>query len=158
MVIDPFETAIAAILKAEGGYSQNPDDPGGATNYGISQRSYPDVDIVGLTEVGAKAIYRRDWWDKYGYGQLPNPIGMLLFSLAVNMGPATAHGLLARALSDLRQPVQGDGTFGPVTIKSANDYRYPDVVVGLLRGGAIERYRRLGKPMFLAGWVRRAMA
>ena len=156
--MDNFETAVMLILKLEGGHHIDKNDPGGETNFGISHRSYPDVDIKGLTEAGAKAIYRRDWWDKYGYGQLPGPIGVLLFSLSVNMGPITAHGLLARALSDLRLPVQGDGTFGPVTIKSANDYQYPDVVVGLLRGGAIERYRRLGKSTFLAGWVRRAMA
>ena len=46
------------------GYVNDPKDPGGETNYGISKRAYPDVDIKNLTEDGAKDIYKRDYWDK----------------------------------------------------------------------------------------------
>lgn len=155
---DQYARAIALVLRLEGGETNDPDDPGGRTKYGLTQRTYPALDFDSLTETRAKAIYKVDWWDKYGYGQLPANVAVLLFQLAVNMGPHQAHSLLQRALADIGLPVQTDGMLGPVTIRSAHDYKYQDVLEMMIRAGAIERYRRLGKPKFLAGWVRRAMA
>lgn len=152
------DRAIALVLRLEGGETNDPDDPGGRTKFGLSQRSYPDLNFDTLTESQATAIYRRDWWDKYGYAALPGGLAVLLFQLAVNMGPANAHGLLQRALGDLAVPVAADGVLGPLTIQAATNYPNPDVLELLVRAGAIERYRRLGKPTYLAGWVRRAMA
>ena len=60
-----FDEIIEVVLHHEGGYVNDPKDPGGETNYGISKRAYPDVDIKNLTEDGAKDIYRRDYWEKY---------------------------------------------------------------------------------------------
>jgi lysozyme family protein len=57
-----FDQAVEFVLGHEGGYSNDPNDPGGETNFGISKRSYPDVDIKNLTREGAKEIYRRDFW------------------------------------------------------------------------------------------------
>lgn len=153
-----MQRAIDLVLKLEGGETNDPDDPGGRTKYGLTQRTYPHLDFDMLTESQARAIYKIDWWEKYGYDRLPASIAVLLFQLAVNMGPSSAHMLLQRALADVGMPVQADGKLGPVTIQSTHAYRYPDVLASLLRAGAIERYRRLGKPRFLAGWVRRAMA
>ena len=152
------DRAITLVLRLEGEETNDPDDPGGRTKYGLTQRTYPEIDFNALTEIQARAIYKVEWWDKYGYAQLPGAIAVLLFQLAVNIGPATAHSLLQRALADLGLPVQTDGILGPVTVKSAHDYQYPDVLEMMIRSSAIERYRRLGKPRFLAGWVRRAMA
>jgi lysozyme family protein len=150
--------AIALVLRLEGGETNDPEDPGGRTKFGLTQRTYPDLDFDTLTEAQAIAIYRVAWWEKYGYGQLPANLAVLLFQLAVNMGPTQAHSLLQRALADAGLPVQTDGILGPVTITSAHDYPYPDVLEMMVRSGAIERYRRIGKPRYLAGWVRRAMA
>lgn len=150
--------AIDLILMLEGGETNDPDDPGGRTKFGLTQRTYPKLDFDTLTEGQARAIYKVDWWEKYGYGQLPVPLGILLFQLAVNMGPHAAHSLLQRALADVGLPVQTDGKLGSVTIRSAAEYKHPDVLTLLVRAGAIERYRRIGKPKYLAGWVRRAMA
>lgn len=150
--------AIALVIRLEGGETNDPDDPGGRTKFGLSQRTYPRLNFDTLTEEQAREIYKQDWWDKYGYAHLPAALAVLLFQLAVNMGPVTAHSLLQRALADVGLPVAADGRLGPVTIKAAREYRAPDVLELLIRAGAIERYRRLGKPKFLAGWVRRAMA
>ena len=51
-----FDEIIDVVLHHEGGYVNDPKDPGGETNYGISKRAYPDVDIKNLTEDGAKDI------------------------------------------------------------------------------------------------------
>ncbi len=57
-----FDTAVTKTLIHEGGsrVTDDPDDRGGLTRYGISQRSYPDLDIRNLTEDQAKEVYKRD--------------------------------------------------------------------------------------------------
>ena len=55
-----FEEAMTFVLHYEGGYVNNPHDPGGETNYGISKRQYPDLDIQAITPSQALGIYRRD--------------------------------------------------------------------------------------------------
>ena len=57
-----FEQAVSVIFKHEGGYANNPNDPGQETNWGISKRSYPEEDIYNLTKERAKHIYLRDYW------------------------------------------------------------------------------------------------
>jgi len=59
-----FNQAIEKTLVNEGGYINDPLDAGGKTKFGISKRSYPDVDIKNLTVDGAKSIYKKDYWDK----------------------------------------------------------------------------------------------
>ena len=55
-----FEPAVEKTLRWEGGKTT---DTGGFTNFGISQKAYPGLDIEHLTRDGAKAIYRRDYWE-----------------------------------------------------------------------------------------------
>ncbi len=57
-----FTKAVEVVLRREGAFCDQPADRGGKTNYGISQRQYPDLDIANLTEEQAIAIYRRDYW------------------------------------------------------------------------------------------------
>ena len=57
-----FHDCIAHVLAAEGGLVNDPKDPGGVTKFGISQRSYPALDIRALTLDDAKTIYQRDYW------------------------------------------------------------------------------------------------
>lgn len=57
-----FEPAIEIVLDNEGGYVNDPKDPGGETKFGISKAAYPNVDIANLTVDQAKEIYRKDYW------------------------------------------------------------------------------------------------
>jgi lysozyme family protein len=61
-LMSDFEQAVEFVLGHEGGYSNDPNDPGGETNFGISKRAYPNVDIKNLTRDGAKEIYLHDFW------------------------------------------------------------------------------------------------
>ena len=61
-----FDDAFEALMAHEGGYANDPRDPGGETKYGISKRAYPAVDIRNLTLEAAKAIYKRDYWRPVG--------------------------------------------------------------------------------------------
>ena len=92
-----FEAAVADVLGEEGGYVNNPADPGGETNWGISKRAYPNVDIKNLTRDDAKAIYLKDYWQPlqpYGLSPLLQKIA---FECAVNQGLERCKTLLASA-------------------------------------------------------------
>lgn len=85
-----FENAVAFVLHHEGGYVNDPKDPGGETKFGISKRSYPNEDIANLTVDRAKEIYKRDYWVKAGCDALSDPLALVHFDTAVNCGLGTA--------------------------------------------------------------------
>ena len=105
-----FDKAFQLTVGLEGGYSNNPADPGLETKYGISHRAYPDIDIKSLTLDQARDIYRRDYWQAASCDSMPERIGHLVFDCAVHHGVKTAIKLLQRALK-----VADDGEFGPIT-------------------------------------------
>ena len=105
-----FDKAFALTVGVEGGYVNDPSDPGGETKYGISHRAYPDIDIKALTLDQARDIYRRDYWQAASCDSMPERIGHLVFDCAVHHGVKTAIKLLQRALK-----VADDGEFGPIT-------------------------------------------
>jgi lysozyme family protein len=92
-----FEECVEIILKHEGGYTNNPNDPGLETKYGISKKSYPNEDIKTLTYLQAKEIYRRDFWEKLGVHNLPETHRLMYFDCAVNQGPGRAKALYDQA-------------------------------------------------------------
>ncbi|MBX3014840.1 MAG: hypothetical protein KF832_25190 [Caldilineaceae bacterium] len=89
-----WERALAFVLRWEGGHVQDPQDPGGETNMGISKRSYPHLDIAQLTRDQAVAIYQRDYWQASGADQLAWPMALMHFDTAVNAGVDRANQLL----------------------------------------------------------------
>lgn len=89
-----FDVAVAKVLAHEGGFTPGlPDDPGGATNMGISQRAYPDVDIKSLTVDAAKAIYLKDYWKPYMEQEIDQRLANCALDCAVNQGPSVANRL-----------------------------------------------------------------
>ena len=146
-----FHRCIDRILAEEGGLSDHPADPGGLTNYGISQRAYPTLDIAALTLNDAKALYRRDYWQVLHGDQLPDGLDLLLLDCAINQGPATAIKLLQRALR-----IRDDGIIGPETLNAA-----AAAMPGLLDAFAAERALRYecnpNELRFGRGWYRRLL-
>jgi lysozyme family protein len=118
-----FEQAFAYIIGNEGGFTNNPADPGNwtggkpgegeckGTKFGVSAKAYPDLDIANLTLDEARAIYKRDYWDKISGDRLPPPLALLAFDTAVNNG----LGRAARWLQAAAGTVQ-DGVIGPATL------------------------------------------
>ena len=104
-----FNEAIERVLSHEGGYVNNPADPGGETQWGISKRSYPNVDIKALTRSQAVEIYRRDFWGAVNADDMPDGVAYQTLDFAVNSGVGTAIRYMQRALgvaSLLVQPVR----------------------------------------------------
>ncbi len=160
-----FARAIARLLGDEGGYVDNPADPGGATKFGITKREYPDLDIAALTRADAVAIYYRDWWQRYRYSGLPGSIGAKLFDLAVNIGPDHAVRCLQCALRACGRRVIEDGVLGRETtaaVGAANQLAMLAALRSEAAGyyrvlAALERGRRAdGDREFLDGWLNRA--
>lgn len=106
-----FEHAFAQVVGHEGGYANDPRDPGGETRFGISKRAYPQLDIAALTLEDAKAIYWRDYWLRAQCNNMPVGLAFDVFDFAVNSGIGTAIRHLQRALGLVE-----DGLVGPVTV------------------------------------------
>jgi lysozyme family protein len=87
-----FQTAVALVLKHEGGYEPpGTGDPGGETNFGISKRAYPNLDIKNLTRDDAIAIYQRDYWTPHMASQDDQHLANCLLDAAVNQGSGAAE-------------------------------------------------------------------
>ena len=115
-----FSEAIAIVLKHEGGYVNDPDDPGGETNYGISNRSYPKYDIKNLTEEDAKDIYKQHYWDVSKVEKLKDELRLDYFDMCVNMGQRTAVKCLQKATNNAPgKMIAVDGRIGPNTIRES---------------------------------------
>ncbi len=82
-----FDAAFAIVVGIEAGYTPGlPGDPGGETKFGISKRAYPNVDIAKLTLDEAKALYRRDYWDRAGCESMPWNLAVCALDCAINQG------------------------------------------------------------------------
>lgn len=153
-----FEQAIVPVLQHEGGYVNHPNDPGGETNFGISRRSYPGLDIENLTQEEARAIYRRDFWLPIrGEDIRSQDVASNLLDFAVNAGVGRASKAIQRLVG-----VAQDGKIGPVTLAAINgqDGLNLNLRLALLR---IEFYTELAAKRaefrsFIVGWVRRALS
>ena len=157
-----FDLALKHVLKFEGGYSDHPEDPGGATNFGITigvlgeYRGAPVTkqDVRSLSLAEAARIYRTRYWNAVSCDQLPAGVDLAVFDCAVNQGVGRAARFLQTAAR-----VKTDGVIGPVTlnaVKAAN----PDK---LLREFMAQRMRSYGLlrslfGTFGLGWSRRLMA
>lgn len=101
MVQEQFLRAFDLVIGSEGGYVNDPKDPGGETKWGISKRAYPHLDIKNLSRDDVKPIYYTDYWQKLGLDSQPWKIAYPAFDTGVNLGVFAASGLLKTAL---RQP------------------------------------------------------
>ena len=108
---EQLELWLVRIIGHEGGEVNDPRDPGGHTKWGISQRSYPDLDIGALTVQDAAAIYLSDFAVPLKLWRFDDGVAFQLFDFAVNSGPRTAIRQLQQAVG-----VDDDGIIGPDTL------------------------------------------
>ncbi|MVA23225.1 glycosyl hydrolase 108 family protein [Agrobacterium vitis] len=132
---DEFKRSVAQVLGSEGGYSNRSkkDDPGGATNLGVTQAVY-DVyrrsigakpqSVKFLVRAEAENIYRGRYWALVKADQLPAGVSYVVFDGAVNSGPAQSAKWLQRALG-----VPDDGLVGPATIAAAKAHTNHDALI-----------------------------
>jgi lysozyme family protein len=125
------EAIAEEIVRREGGYVNDPDDPGGATNFGVTigtmRRLGLDLDGDGdvdtsdvkrLTQAQARQIFVDHYFKRPRIVELPEPLQASVFDMYVNAGP-NAVRILQRLLNDMGQRISVDGGIGPQTIEAA---------------------------------------
>lgn len=149
-----FDLAVEKTLKWEGGKTT---DTGGFTNFGISQNAYPNLDIEHLTRDGAKAIYRRDYWDALALDKVGDQASAAaMFDFAVNAGLSRARTEAQAAL--LAAGIASDK--GAALVDSMN--RMGAAFASALTNRRIAFYRGLAAKnpskygQYLTGWEKRA--
>ncbi|MEM8979812.1 MAG: holin-associated N-acetylmuramidase [Pseudomonadota bacterium] len=121
------------IIAREGGYVNDPDDPGGATNYGVTIHTMRalgldldgdgDVDardVQALSQSQAEEIFVRNYFEKPGISALPSALQASVFDMYVNAG-ANAVKILQRLLRDMGHRLSSDGVIGPQTVRAADN-------------------------------------
>lgn len=119
------------IVAREGGFVNDPDDPGGATNYGVTIATLRGLefdvdrdgdvdvdDVIGLTKDDARSIFVRHYFERPSLDLLPEPLQATVFDMYVNAG-ANAVKILQQLLRDMGHQVDVDGVIGPQTAASA---------------------------------------
>ncbi len=162
---DNFNTCLAFTLREEGGYSDDPADPGGATNMGITLATYrrwsddPDlgtVQVQDMTERTARAIYRSLYWNPLRADALPVGVDLSVFDMGVNAGIWGSARLLQRCLGFVGEEV--DGCIGPETLAAVAKHNARSLVDDLAERQAAY-YRSLSDfPTFGRGWLNRTQA
>lgn len=121
-----FDLCLDEVLRHEGGYADHPNDPGGATNMGITRKTLarwrkvspwwdlPKSAVKAMARSEAATIYRASYWDVSRAGSLPAGVDLALFDFAVNSGPYRAIRSLQSVLG-----VVADGRVGPLTLDAA---------------------------------------
>lgn len=149
-----FDTAFDILMGFEGGYVNNPNDPGGETNWGVTKSEAITNGYFGqmkdLPVAFAKQIYWQKYWGKIQADQLPDLLRYPVFDAAVNSGPAQAVKWLQRAAG-----VTDDGIIGQKTISAVNALSADVVLRKMLSQRLIFMTSLPQWPTFSKGWARR---
>ncbi len=121
-----FLECLDFVLEREGGYVNNPHDRGGATNKGITQKTYDDYrtrkglnrqPVLGISAEELQEIYYSMYWLPAACDHMPAPVDIVVFDTAVNSGPGRAVKFLQRLVN-----TKQDGAFGPKTLAAISQY------------------------------------
>ena len=160
---DYFPTILGFTLGAEGGLSDDPRDPGGLTNLGLTlpdltrwmgHTASPD-DVRALTPDTAAPIYRSLYWLPVNGPRLPPALALMVFDHGVNRGIRTSGRLLQRVVG-----AEQDGMIGPQTLTAVTVAVYTGAasVLASLHDVQTADYIALGNPVFERGWLARCDA
>jgi lysozyme family protein len=156
---DNFTQCLALVLKHEGGFVNNPKDPGGRTNFGVTQKVWEswighpvaEADMRALKPQDVSPLYKTNYWDKIGGDSLPLGIDYATFDMAVNSGVARA----AKTLQQVLGVTPTDGKIGPATLRACEEANPRQIATAICEARlaflqSLPTYDTFGK-----GWSRR---
>jgi lysozyme family protein len=153
-----FARALSLVLKHEGGWSDHPSDPGGATMKGVTLENFRRFvkpggtkdDLRRITDAQVAEVYRRFYWNAVKADQLPDGVDYAVFDFAVNSGPSRSAKYLQKIVGVSQDGVVGPQTLAAVKARSASEIiiRLCDDRMTFLRG--LRTWSTFGK-----GWGRR---
>ena len=154
-----FFKSLEIVLKHEGGFVDHPEDPGGATNKGITHKTYSDFlgrpledvsELKNIPDEHVQQIYKDGYWNRVKADQLSSGVDFCVFDWAVNSGPGRAAKALQKAVM-----VTQDGAIGPMTLAAVEE-ELPEEVIEKITKEREEFYRSLRTfDTFGKGWLRR---
>lgn len=160
------EIAIKRVLEHEGGFGDDPRDPGNwtggaqgvgelnGTKYGISAAKFPDLNIRNLTEAEAIKIYRELYWNKCSCDSLPPALAVMTFDAAVQHGADKeshdAPAMLQRSLGAIP-----DGNIGPKTLEAANKLDVKKSLRNFFVERVIHYSNNRNWTVYKQGWMKR---
>lgn len=165
-----FEHSIGFTLKNEGGYVDNPNDSGGATNFGITIGEYEAyfgspataAEIKAMPLFVAKEIYKAKYWSTMRLDEVVSQgVATAIFDMGVNFGPFVATKMAQEACNKYAPPtVSVDGVLGPMTIQAINLIN-PKMFIGTFAGIVKAHYSAIvaANPkdhVFYKGWMARS--
>jgi lysozyme family protein len=157
MTASNFAASLKLVLESEGGNDDDPQDHGGRTSRGITQREYdawrrekglPILDVWQAPQEDIDTIYHDEYWEPY-CDAMPTGVDYIYFNNAVLDGPHRATILLQQAIG-----VTADGRIGPVTRQAVLNAN-PSATIIKLSDASYAFYRGLHQPRFLKGWLNR---
>jgi len=154
-----FFKSLEMVLKHEGGFVDHPDDPGGATNKGITHKTYSDFlgrpledvdELKNIPEEHVQIIYKQGYWDKVKGDNLPSGVDFAIFDWAVNSGPGRAAKALQKAVG-----ATADGAIGPKTLAAVEAADAAEIIKAVADDReafykSLRTFNTFGK-----GWLRR---
>lgn len=166
-----FDIFLPILLRFEGGYVDNPNDPGGETNKGITMKTFSNcshallgiaptsANLQALTDAQAGIIYKTNYWNTMQGDSFPlQDLANIVCDFYVNAG-THATSLLQTVMNGLGANLVVDGVLGPASIQALTGLDQV-TVYEQYRQGRINYYQQLGVkyPMFLQGWLNRVDA
>lgn len=154
-----FEFALKQVLKHEGGFVNNPKDPGGMTNLGVTKAVWDkycghvstEAEMRALTPEVVAPLYKAQYWGQLG-DNLPKGVDYLYFDFAVNAGPSRAAKTLQTALG-----VVPDGIIGPKSLEAIKNAD-PVALIDKFTNAKEAFYKSLPTfETFGKGWMRRVI-
>lgn len=156
-----LKVALDHIRQFEGGFVWDKDDPGGATNMGITLATFRRYekqnatvsDLRRMTWETASALYEHAYWNAVKGSELPAGLDLCVFDMAVNAGPSLAIRLLQRIVEEPADVVMGYPTMAAIVSRD------PVLLIQKYLAIRLEYYQKLkGWQRFGRGWTRRANA
>ena len=154
-----FFKSLEMVLKHEGGFVDHPEDPGGATNKGITHKTYAEFlerpledvnELKNIPDEHVQVIYKRMYWDKIKGDELPSGVDFCIFDWAVNSGPGRSAKALQSSVG-----ATTDGAIGPMTLAAVAS-KDPKEIIEDIHKKRQDFYQKLKTfDTFGKGWTRR---
>ena len=163
MVSDRFKQIVEITLFREKEEADNPEDPGGYTKWGISSKSYPNIDLHALDRDGAIEIYYNDFWKNPRIDAInDNDVAQKIFDCGVYMGSRRMVQILQKSINDTQRyglPVLDiDGLLGFKTECAANIHPSPKYLLERIKVRTVRKICTFKKRESFFGWIIRAIS
>jgi len=152
-----FQPSLDLVLKSEGGFVQDPEDSGGATNLGVTIKAWSEYlgravnvkEMKELTPLMVKPFYKEKYWNPAGCDAFAKGVDYAVFDFAVNAGVRRCIKTLQKAVG-----AEPDGVLGSITQALIRQHD-PSDLLDKFSKAKIEFYQSLNKPRFEKGWLNR---